>query len=90
MFLRNVGNYRRLTLASTDESARRQNPEEQHQPHRRENLKLHIYLVTTARRVLMLWMDDTEDDREYTKRRSQTIHKLRSSSLGFDVGLTTQ
>jgi hypothetical protein len=32
------------TLASTDESTRRQNPEEyhHHQPHRRENLKSHI------------------------------------------------
>jgi hypothetical protein len=30
------------TLASTDESTRRQNPEEQHHhPHRRENLKSH-------------------------------------------------
>jgi hypothetical protein len=30
------------TLSPTDESTRRQNPEEQHNPHRRENLKSHI------------------------------------------------
>jgi hypothetical protein len=30
------------TVASTDESTRRQNPEEHHHPHRRENLKYHI------------------------------------------------
>jgi hypothetical protein len=37
MFLRNV--------ASTYDSTRRQNPKEQHHPHRRENLKSHIKLT---------------------------------------------
>jgi hypothetical protein len=33
------------TLASTDEPARRPNPEEHHhRPHRREDLKFHIFL----------------------------------------------
>jgi hypothetical protein len=30
------------TLVSTDESTRRQNPEDHHHPQRRENLKSHI------------------------------------------------
>jgi hypothetical protein len=32
------------TLASTDESIRRQNPEEHHHPHRRENFKYRIII----------------------------------------------
>jgi hypothetical protein len=33
------------TLLSTYESVRRQNPEEHHRPHRRENLKFHMMYV---------------------------------------------
>jgi hypothetical protein len=39
------------TLVSTDESTRRQNPEEHHDPHRRENLKTqkNIMILTAAK-----------------------------------------
>jgi hypothetical protein len=37
------------TLASTDESTRRQNPDEHHHPHRRENLKSHKFLLLLPR-----------------------------------------
>jgi hypothetical protein len=33
------------TLTSADEATRRQNPEEHHDPHRRENLKSHIKVI---------------------------------------------
>jgi hypothetical protein len=36
------------TLASTNESTRRQDPEEQHQPHRSKNLKSHISESSSA------------------------------------------
>jgi hypothetical protein len=37
------------TMASTGEATRRQNPEEHHHPHRRENLKSYIVLFVSVR-----------------------------------------
>jgi hypothetical protein len=50
---------RHPTEASTDESTRRRNPEEHHNPHRRGNLKAH--------KIIAVYSDKSYETNNYTQ-----------------------
>jgi hypothetical protein len=70
------------TLATTDESTRRQNPEEHHHPHRRENLKSHMLQTSLqGKQVVLVCNIDLAIRRQFFKVEVRTESETRSCAI---------